>query len=106
MLRNMPTHPDSRTTEKVNYGLAMADVIETSGSVVLKYSTPLVQQKGRWTIGQLFFARDFVWMPQLAWYKRIRNLPLGTDEKTFMTLGFSPFQQRARSIFTMTGYTR
>lgn len=105
LVRNMPRALDAREpVVKIRGGLAMADVFDKGSAGTVKYSTALVQEGGRWVIAHLFGARDFVWVPQLAFYKQARNMPLGVDEHSYLTKGFAPFQQRVRQVYAMTGY--
>lgn len=107
MLRNLPHLPGEKEPvikRKPGNPVAVADVFETNNSSVTKYTTAIVQENGRWLIARFFFARDFVWVPQLATYKSAHRLPLDTDEQAFLATGFAQFQEQVRAIFATLGY--
>ncbi len=52
---------------------------------------------------QPFFARPFVWTPQIAWYKRMHKLPLSEEEQLYMTQGAVPFQQQVKTVYSLVG---
>jgi hypothetical protein len=106
LLRNMPHSAvgSPKVSRKPGMGVAVAEVIDDSSGVSAKYVTGIVQESGRWVLLRLFFARDFVWVPQLAHYKRIHKLGNPYDEQLFLGQGFAPFQQYVQSLFSSSGY--
>jgi hypothetical protein len=105
LLRSMPLKSDmdepfNRTLHAVGAGRVTA---RQPDGTLASYTTPLVQENGRWVIARYFFARDFVWTPQLAAHKRAKNIRLGPDEQEFVTAGFAPMQARARAVLTSVG---
>lgn len=105
LLRNMPVAPPSQPPVVTHrQGLAVARIITDSPSGPQTFTTVLMQQNGRWVLVQPFFARTFIWTPQLAAYKRARNLPLSADEQMYATSGTLPFQQQVQTIYTAVGY--
>ena len=69
-----------------------------------EYITPLALENGRWLMTRFFFARDFVWTPQLATYKQAKQIPVGPEEMQYLTSGVTPFQEKARQILQSAGY--
>ena len=69
-----------------------------------EYITPLALENGRWLMTRFFFARDFVWTPQLATYKQAKQIPVGPEEMQYLTSGVAPFQEKARQILQSAGY--
>lgn len=108
MLRNMPRVPLTNRVPAVKrrsgVAVAMADVTEPAAAGTLKYKTALAQENGRWVLAHFFFARNFIWMPQIALYKQARGLPLTPDEQLFLRAGFAPFQQQVKAVYGMVGY--
>jgi hypothetical protein len=105
LLRSMPPRSDegepfSRTFHAVGAGKVTA---RRPDGTLASYTTPIVQENGRWVIARYFFARDFVWTPQIATHKRAKNIPLGPDEQEFLTAGFGPMQGRAQSVLGSVG---
>ena len=47
--------------------------------------------------------RDFVWTPQLATYKQLKNIPLSPEEQEYVTFGLAPAQARARQARQIVG---
>ena len=105
LLRSMPLKSDrdepfNRTLHAVGVGKVTARLPDGS---LASYTTPIVQENGRWVIARYFFARDFVWTPQLATHKRAKNIPLGADEQEFVAAGFAPMQARAQAVLSSVG---
>ncbi len=107
ILRNMPRdisgQPKFYRPVGSPYGVAL--VTDTSSGRPLDYVTLVYQESGRWVLYHPFFARDFVWVPQLAYYKKLKAIPNSPDELEYLKSGFAPFSQWARSFFTYCGYS-
>ncbi|MGC8840831.1 MAG: hypothetical protein ACP5QZ_05165 [Candidatus Sumerlaeaceae bacterium] len=107
LLRNMPRDitglPKFYRPVGSAYGVAL--VTDSSSGRPVDYVTLVYQEAGRWVLYHPFFARDFVWLPQLAAYKKHKGLPNSPDEVEYLKNGFAPFTQWARSFFTYCGYS-
>jgi len=67
------------------------------------HTTLLALENGKWLLAHPFFARTYYWVPQLAQYKRARNLPLGPDEQAALASGVAPIQQQVQQILAGLG---
>lgn len=106
LLRNMPRDiagdPKFHRRPGSPYGVAL--VTDPSSAPPKTYVTLVYQEAGRWVLYHPFFARDFVWVPQLAYYKALRRLPNGPDEMAYLSQGFTPFIEWARGLYQHCGY--
>lgn len=106
LLRNMPRRiagqPKFYRPVGSPYGVAV--VTDDSSGRPVEYVTLLYQEAGRWVLYHPFFIRDFIWMPQLAFYKKLRKLPNAPEELEYLRSGFAPFMQWAQSYFSYCGY--
>jgi hypothetical protein len=105
LARNMPDsvgRPGYRTVPQ-GWGAARIRVDGPDGKQE-EYITPLALENGRWLMTRFFFARDFVWTPQLATYKQAKQIQPGPDEMQYLSAGVAPFQDRARQILQAAGY--
>jgi hypothetical protein len=89
---------------KSGVAIAIADVPEETSRGTLKYRALLSQQNGRWFLAHYFFARNFIWLPQITEYKLAHGMPLSLDEQLYRQSRFAPFQQQVRSAYEMAGY--
>jgi hypothetical protein len=104
LARSMPRSVGPAPVVKTNdYGFGVAKVTERPEHGGRQFTTPIVQEYGRWVVARFFFARDFVWVPQLAAFKRAKNIPLTPDELQFLTAGFAPLQEQARQAYRSVG---
>lgn len=107
LLRSFPHSSVINPAVKTKGALGVAvltEKIASNGAPAVKYTTALVQEGGRWVIAHFFAARDFVWVPQLAMYKRQRRMALAPEEAMFLASGYTPFQQQVQAVYTNVGY--
>ena len=105
LAQNMPDslgRPSYRTVPQ-GWGAARIRVPGPDGKQE-EYITPLALENGRWLMTRFFFARDFVWTPQLATYKQSKQIPVSPEEMQYLTSGVAPFQEKARQILQAAGY--
>ncbi|MCX7624883.1 MAG: hypothetical protein N2Z21_01505 [Candidatus Sumerlaeaceae bacterium] len=106
LLRNMPRkisgQPKFYRPAGSAYGVAVVTDISTGKPV--DYVTLLYQESGRWVLYHPFFIRPFIWMPQLAYYKKLRGMQNAPEEIEYLKNGFSSFTEWAQKYFTYCGY--
>lgn len=106
LLRNMPRkisgQPKFYRPVGSAYGVAVVTDISTGKPI--DYVTLLYQESGRWVLYHPFFVRPFIWMPQLAYYKKLRGMPNAPEEIEFLKNGFTSFTDWADKYFTFCGY--
>ncbi len=106
LLRNMPRdiagEPKFYRRPGSPYGVAL--VTDSSMTPPKTYITLVYQEAGRWVLYHPFFARDFVWVPQLAYYKALRKMPNAPEELAYLNQGFAPFIEWARGLYQHCGY--
>ena len=103
LLRSMPLQPEPAgpaVTAEDGYGMATVTDSALGGA---SYATAIVQENGRWLVARFFYARDFVWVPQLALFKHSHGAHLTPDEKQFLAGGFVPFQESTRRYLARLG---
>ncbi len=107
-LRNMPksAEKEPKVSQALHKPYAVARVTDHSTGSPVDYETLLIQEGGRWVISHFFFARDFIWMPQLAHFKKLNGIPNSPDETVYLTQGLQPFVEWARGQFLNCGYER
>lgn len=105
-LRNMPrdVEPKPKFYRVAGSPYALAKVTDSSSGTPVEFLTLLLQEQGRWVLYHPFFARDFVWVPQLAYYKKYRRMPNAPEEQAYLMHGFAPFQNWARGYYELCGY--
>lgn len=102
MLRNMPKGFEFEPTVRTNaYGFGVARARERTTRE--EYETMIVQESGIWVLLRFWHVRDFVWTPQLAAYKQLKNIPLTPEELEYLMYGLEPAKARAQQANQMVG---
>lgn len=102
MLRNMPKGFEFEPTVRTNaYGFGVAKARERGTRE--EYETMIMQEGGMWVLLRPWHVRDFIWTPQLAAYKQLKNLPLSPEEQEYLLFGLEPAKARARQANQIVG---
>jgi len=106
LLRNMPHDiaGEPKFYRRVGSPYGLAKVTDSSTTPSKVFLTMLYQEGGRWVLYHPFFARDFVWVPQLAYYKKLKGRPNAPEEAEYLRNGFAPFTEWALSYYRYCGY--
>ncbi len=105
LARNMPDAVGSPSYRTVPQGWGVVRIrVDGADGKPEEYIAPLALENGRWLMTRFFFARDFVWTPQLSMYKQAKQIQPGPDEMQYRSGGVVPFQDRARQILQAAGY--
>jgi hypothetical protein len=105
MARSMPHASFATPSTKTKQGSGAAKVVDSSGGKPATYTTLLAQENGRWVLVHPFFARTFVWQPQIAVAKQARGQALAPDEQSLLSTGITPIQNQIRQTFQQLGFS-
>jgi hypothetical protein len=89
---------------KTNGASGVAKFVEGAGGAANTYTTLLQQEGGRWVLTHPFFARTFIWVPQIAMYKQVKGMALGADEQAVLTTGVRPLQLYVQRLYQQIGF--
>lgn len=106
LLRNMPTRtiPPERIRSWQNTATAVSRLVDRTPEGDRIFTTLLREERGQWYLVHPFWARTFIWTPQIAPIKQSLNLPLSLDEVSYLQSGVSPMQAYIRQVYTMLGF--
>lgn len=105
MVRNMPRSPKASILFTRKGGTGIARFIENGPEGLQTYTTVVALEGSRWVFVRPFFARTFIWTPQLAWYKTGRGMALTPEETQFLREGYEPLQKSVQAIYRSVGYS-
>ncbi|MGI8907027.1 MAG: hypothetical protein ACR2IE_11120 [Candidatus Sumerlaeaceae bacterium] len=105
MARSMPHVSNVKPAVRTNQASGVAKFVEPGGGPLNTYTTLLAQESGRWVLAHPFFARTFIWVPQIAAYKHTKGMPLGEDERSVLTTGLGPMQLQVQKIYQQLGFS-
>lgn len=105
LARSMPHVTNLKPVVKTTNGLGLAKFVEGAGGAANTYVTMVQQENGRWVLSHPFFARTFVWVPQIAAYKQTHGIALSADEQSVLASGVGPLQRYVQKVYQQIGFT-